>query len=77
MDDENFNLDSSPTSSDNEDTRASEVPHSPSNHRQQQQQQQQQALRTGQAGSRRGNMTADVTSFFEVRGDKKLCKFCL
>jgi len=72
MDDDNFILDPSPTSSDNEDTRASIVPpSSPPSHRQQ------QATRTGQAGSRRGNMTADVFSFFEAHGDKKQCKFCL
>jgi len=64
MDDENFILNPSPTLSDDEDTRAPRVPpSSPSSHRQQQQQ---QAIRTGQAGSRRGNMAADVTLFFEA-----------
>jgi hypothetical protein len=69
MNDEDLILNPSPTSSDNGDTRV--PPSSLSSQRQQ------QAIRTGQAGSRRGNMAADVFSFFEANGDKKQCKFCL
>jgi hypothetical protein len=63
LDDENFDLNQSPTSSDTRDTGAPR--------------QQQAEIRTGLAGNRKAHMATDAFSFFEIDGNKKLCKFCL
>jgi hypothetical protein len=31
----------------------------------------------GPAGNRKGHVAADTVTFFDIKGDKKICQFCL
>jgi len=75
LDHEDFNLDVSSTSSDNEGARTQDAPESPS--APSRQQQQQLESRAGPAGSRKARIAADAFTFFKAYGNKKQCTFCL